>query len=417
MKKKNKQTVKGKINIPLNAFAPIYVNQKALTSPKRFLVLYGGAGSGKSWFAAQKIIYRMLSEKNHVFLCVRKFATDLKESMFNLLKGTIESWGLADLFEFRVSPLEIKCVNGNRIIFKGMDDPEKVKSIFGISGVWIEEASQINPHEFEQLNLRIRGDNLKNYVQYILTFNPVSEHNWLKKRFFDFYDEDAFILKTTYKDNPFLDKQYHKNMEKLKETNLEYYSVYALGDWGVLGHLIYKNYTVKDISIDSSDYEIVYSGLDFGFNDPSAYIRIGIKDDELYIFKEFYKRELTNTELIEEIGKIHPKKDWLICDSAEQDRIKEFKQKGFNRLKGAKKGKGSIKDGIDHIKSHKIYIHPNCTEFIREIQGYTWKQDKDGNIYDEPDKNCSDHLLDAMRYAMELKKKKKEIKVMSGSLY
>jgi phage terminase large subunit len=397
------------INISSKVFAPVYLANNCLADTSRFLLLYGGAGSGKSWFACGKIIYRMLSEDGHTFLGVRKHAVNLKETMYNLIKATIEAWGLESLFEFRLSPLEIRCVNGNRMIFRGTDDVEKLKSIFGITGVWIEEASELSLAEFEQLNLRIRGNNLKHYVQYILSFNPVSEDNWLKLRFFDMHDADATIIKTTYLDNPFLDEQYKRNMEKLKETNPDYYRIYALGDWGSLGSIIYSNYQVKEIPTKASDYPIVYSGLDFGFNDPSAYVRIGIKDNELYVFDELYQTELTNPELIEIIKTKQSLDDWLICDSAEPDRIKEFKKAGFLKAKPAEKGQGSIKFGIDLIKSHKVYIHPRCENFIKEIRSYKYKEDKAGRVYDEP-VDFNNHLMDAMRYAMEMKKQKKKVK-------
>lgn len=398
-----------KINIPIETFNPVYVDNKILNNKNRYLLLYGGAGSGKSYFIAQRFLYRMLTEKKHRFLFCRKVARTLRNSMFSLMIDLINAWNLAKLFTINKSDMLISCINGNSILFVGLDDVEKLKSIAGITGIWIEEASEVSPQDFFQLDLRLRGKT-DHYKQIVLSFNPISETNWIKKEFFDKEVDNCKILKTTYLDNKFIDNDYKKMIDELKHKDEVYYSIYALGNWGVLGNVIYSNYQVKEISQDKSDYEIVYNGMDFGFNDPSTLCKVGIKDNELYIFDELYLRGLTNAEFIEEAKKKVAFDEFIVAESAMPSYIKEFKQAGFKKIRGAKKGPDSIKSGIDKIRSHKVFIHPSCVNFIREINSYAYRKDKDGNFYDEPDSNCEDHLLDALRYAMELKTNKKQIK-------
>lgn len=294
--------------------------------------------------------------------------------------------------------MEITCVNGNQILFAGLDDVEKLKSITGITSIWIEEASEIAEGDFNQLDLRLRGKS-KNYKQITLTFNPISALSWLKSHFFDVVRPNVTKLKTTYLDNQFIDKEYKEMIESLKDKDYVLYQIYALGEWGVLGNLIYTNWVVEDISINDEDYGSTYQGLDFGFNNPSAYIKLGMKDDEIYVLDEFYRSGLTNTELIKELTGQADKWQLITADSAEPDRIAEFKQAGF-KIIGAKKEKGSVETGIDYIKHRRLHIHPNCVNTIKELQSYKYKEDKDGNVYDQP-VDLNNHILDACRYALD----------------
>lgn len=212
------------------AYYPLYKNKK------RYLVLYGGAGSGKSVFAAQKLIKRMLMEKNHKILVVRKVAKTLRNSTFSLLRETIAQWGISEVFEFNKTEMEITCKNGNRILHAGLDDVEKIKSIHGITALWIEEASELTREDFQQLDLRLRGET-GSYKQIILTFNPVAITHWLKK-FID-TGRNVKALKTTYKDNKWIDDAYIQTIEDLKDADPYYYTVYGLGEWGILGKTIF----------------------------------------------------------------------------------------------------------------------------------------------------------------------------------
>lgn len=219
-------------------FYPLYMDHN------RYLVLMGGGGSGKSVFTAQKIILRMLTEKKHRFLVLRKVAKTLRESVYAELKNIIYRWGLGQLFKINKSELLIECANGNQILFAGLDDVEKLKSISGITGVWIEEASEISSEDFRQLDIRLRGQTV-NYKQMMITFNPIDINHWLKKEFFDTKKDNATTIHSTFKDNKFLDAEAIKVLEGFKITDPYYYQVYALGEWGVLGKTIFPKEIVS----------------------------------------------------------------------------------------------------------------------------------------------------------------------------
>src|SRR3972149_2635595 len=236
------------INIDLSNL-PNVVNKiyySLLSNKSRYLVLYGGAGSGKSVFAAQKIVYRILTEDKHKILVVRKVAKTLRESTFSLLRSVIADWGMTELFEINKTDMTITCkLNNNSIIHTGLDDVEKMKSIHGITGIWIEEASELEQEDFQQLDLRLRG-HTKSYKQIILSFNPISILHWLKTIFFDQSKNKTTTLKTTYKDNRFIDQAYTQVLEKMKDEDEYYYTVYALGEWGVVGKTIFNAQKVNE---------------------------------------------------------------------------------------------------------------------------------------------------------------------------
>jgi len=365
---------------------------------KRYLVLYGGAGSGKSNFTAQKIVYRMISEKNHKFLVVRKTEKSIRESARADIIDVIEGMGMGESFTYSTSPtgeMTIVCPNNNKILFRGIDQREKIKSIKGITGGWIEEASELTLDDFTQLDLRIRGSDMKNYVQWVLSFNPISSVHWLKVRFFDNKDPLATVVHTTYKDNRYLDEDYIKILNALKHTNLSYYKIYALGQWGVLEGQIYDKYTIVDSM--PKEHEIHRWGVDFGFNHPMALTEIMIDGNDLYIDEVFYKSNYTTSEMIREVKQTHPHIQKLMgrADSAEPDRIKELNSGGFKTVKAIKK----VVAGIDKVKSYNIFVTKRSTNIINEFDLYAWKLDKENNPLDEPIK-LNDDAMDSIRYAV-----------------
>ena len=379
-----------------DTFLPLLNNQD------RLLLLYGGAGSGKSVFAAQKKLFRVLNEPNSRFLITRKIARTLRNSVFQLFRDLIAQWDLGDYFKVNKSDMEITCANGSQLIFSGLDDVEKIKSITRITGVWIEEASEIEPRDLRQLNLRLRG-HTPGYKQIILTFNPIESEHWLKKNYFDAGPQDGVMVHhSTYLDNRYLDDEYRNELENLKEIDYYYYTVYCLGEWGSLGNVILTRWETKDIPQQARYYDAVSRGVDFGFNHPSACLDVGFRDGDVYIFNEIYERGLTNMEFIERIksqGALKPLEVTTIADSAEPDRIKEFNQQGIP-TEPAVKGPDSVRSGIDWLKSRKIFIHPSCTNTIAEIQGWKYKEDRHGNVLDEP-VPFKDDAMAALRYAIE----------------
>jgi len=368
---------------------------KALNSQHKFLVLYGGAGSGKSVFATQKIIARLMSETPHKFLVIRKVGTTLRNSVWDLFLKIIADEGLDELFETNKSNFEITCkLNGNKVLFKGLDNPEKIKSIADITSIWIEEATELNAEDLDQLELRLRGKT-KNYKQFIITFNPVSAHHWIKKRFFDVVDDNVLTLKSTYLDNPFIDSEYRQTFERLKRDNPNYYKIYALGEWGSLQGIIYPDWdVVKEMP---QFFEDEYIGIDFGYNHAYAVVHVRVKENELYVDELFYKRGYENRAVIEEIEKKYPfvKNLTLFADSARPDLISEWLSSGYNIHKANK----SVFDGINTVKSFKLFITSRSDNIKKELGLYAWREDKDGNLLDEPEK-CNDDAMDAMRYAL-----------------
>lgn len=366
----------------------------------RYLLLMGGRGSGKSNFAAEKIIFRiglsLIRGYKEVFIVCRKTQPSLRKSAFTLLKKYINQWGMSKLVKINKASMSFEFVNGSQILCTGLDDPEKLKSIEGVTSVWLEEPPELSETDFLEVDLVLRGIT-PSYKQIIMSFNP--HLCWIKDRFFDCERLNTTICHTTYKDNRFLDREeYEKILEEIEDQDL--YDIYTLGKWAQLTGLVYKNWEVYEISTYDKDYNFVLLGLDFGFNHPMAFIKIGVKDDDLYIFDEFYECGITIPELIPKIKYKVLRGQYITADCAYPASIKEIADAGIN-IKPSIKGPGSVKDGIEWVRRRKIYIHPLCINTIKEIGSYKYKVDKKtGKLSEDPVKFMDD-LMDAMRYAVE----------------
>ena len=238
MNLKNKKEIVVKISKRVFNKAFIHL----LNCTKRYLILYGGAGSGKSYFIAERYIYKLLNNKMCNLLVVRKTGKSNRDSTFALFKQIISKWKLGQYFKINESDLRIKCLlNGNEIIFAGLDDVEKLKSITFSRGeltdIWIEEASEILESDFNQLDVRLRGKGTQKQI--VISFNPIDINHWLKKRFFDIKKDNVEIMHSTYLNNDFLDEDYKHLLESYKDTDPYYYDVYCLGNWGVLGKTVF----------------------------------------------------------------------------------------------------------------------------------------------------------------------------------
>lgn len=379
---------------------PVY--KKLLDNTNRYLHLYGGAGSGKSVFAAQKIIIRSITEERHKILLVRKVARTIRHSQFSLMKALIYNAGISDYFKINEADLRMSYLqNGNEFLSAGLDDREKLKSIFGITSIWVEEATELDYPDFNQLDLRLRGRG-KNYKQIILTYNPVNSYHWLNTKHF----KDELKFKTTYKDNKYIDEEYINVLNNLKEQDEEYYNIYALGEWGVLKNVIYKPFEL--VNVYPLEFDEVIYGLDFGYNNQTALVEVNIKDNVFYLIELIYECGLTNSDLINKMKSVQIKKgSYIYCDSAEANRIEELKRAGFNVFQADK----SVKDGIDFVKTCKIVSRSENNGINKEVLSYCYKQDKDGNLFDEPIK-FNDHTMDAIRYAIFTHfKKRKEPRI------
>jgi len=378
---------------------PIYIPY--LYNQKRYLILYGGSGAGKSHFACQKILYRTITEEGHRFLIIRKVARTLRRSVFQLFLDYINKWGLTNEFKINKSEMAITFEgNGNMILFAGIDDSEKMKSIERITGVWIEEATELTIEDFEELDRRVRAI-YHTYVQFILTYNPILMSNWTHKRFFENLTKsdkiDITKLRTTYKDNIYIleDKAYIKLLESYKgNTRI----VYTLGQYGKLENAIYMNWEMIDDD-KFPDYDEPIYGLDFGFINPQCLVKLIVDTErkEIYLHEEIYKRHQTIPELVAEMEKLGLKDKRIIADSEAPEKIEELKNYGYYYIEGSLKGKGSVIAGIDYINQYKIYITKSSTNIKKEIEGYQRRKDRDGNVLEEPEKGM-DHAMDAFRY-------------------
>ena len=391
-------------------------------SDKRYIVMKGSAGSGKSVDTAQHYILRLMKDKGRNLVCIRKSDITNRDSTFAELTGAIyRMFGdKADQYwKITQSPLKLTCrANGNQIIFRGMNDEkqrEKLKSITFQKGkltdVWCEEATELTQADLEIIDDRLRGKLPEGqFYQIRLTFNPVNKNHWIKKVFWDIPDQNTLCHHSTYLMNRFVDDAYRQRMERRKLVDPEGYTIYGLGEWGEIGGLILHNWEVKDISQDPVDYDDFAIGQDFGFNHANAILPVGIKDDDIYITKELYEFEKDTSELIElAVKREIDRKKQMWCDSAEPDRIKMWQKAGF-RARGVDKGgsAGSVKAQIDWLKQRKIYVHPSCVNTIKELQQWKWKKDdRTGEYLDEP-VSFQDDAMAALRYSVEGWRKQKK---------
>lgn len=376
----------------------------------RYAACKGSRASKKSKTTALRIIYNMMKYDKSNTLVVRKTYRTLKDSCFTDLKWATRRLEVEHLWEFKYSPLEATYLpTGQKILFRGLDDPLKITSItvdYGfLCWVWLEEAYEITSEkDFDTLDESIRGE-LPPYLwkQWMITFNPWNEHHWLKKRFFDVKnDPDILAITTNYKCNEWLDEADLRLFDNMKEKNPRRYQVAGLGNWGIVDGLVYENWKEEKFTLDQVINCDSVNGIDFGYtNDPAA-VFIGFIDTEnkkIYVWDEIYKKGLSNKRLYEEIENAHYQKKSFTADCAEPKSIDELRGYGL-RVEKSQKGKDSITHGIQYIQDFEIIIHPRCVNFITEIGNYTWDEDRLGNKINRPIDDFN-HLMDAMRYAVE----------------
>lgn len=392
----------------------LYVNDSYipfLNDTTRTQIFYGGSSSGKSFFLSQRCVMDVLKGRN--YLITRNVARTIRSSVFNQITKTILSMGVAKQFNISQSDMTITCVkNRKQILFAGLDDVEKLKSVTPIEGVitdiWMEEATEVAYEAYKQLTKRLRGDTGDNIVKRVIfSFNPVLQTHWIYKEFFGKWDDSKrlyrdkklLILKTTYKDNLYLTQDDIEALES--ETDSYFYNVYTLGNWGVLGNLIFKNWHTEDLSSKIPTFDKIYNGLDFGYAaDPNALVRLHIDNarKKIYVFDELYKAGMHDDELAD-VLKTMIKTQYVTCDCAEPKSIDDLNRRGVRAIP-AKKGPDSINYGIRFLQGYEIIVDIRCQNFKNEIQAYHWAEDKYGNALQKPvDKD--NHLMDALRYATE----------------
>lgn len=387
-------------------------------SKKRFLVCKGGRASKKSTTASLKIICMMMNNSQMNALVVRQFYASHRDSTFNQLLWAIDRLQVSNYWKSSLSPLKlIYKPTGQTILFKGLSDPQSIKSILPRKGflniVWIEEAQQIPTLEnFNTLNMSIRGELPTDvYEHFIITFNPVHEKHWLKKRFFDQSSPNVDTLSTNYLYNEWVGQGLINEFEEMKERNPRLYKVDGLGCWGLTEGLVYENWNIEyfDIveieNLEDIRGNKIYKkiiGMDFGYeHDPTAIIisYVNQKTKELFVAKEHYAIKMRREHITETCKKMGTGRTQIIADN-QPELIASLRQSGLNIIK-AKKPKGSIVEGIQRLHSYKITVHPSCINTIKEFESYVWQNDKtSGDPLNNPvDKN--NHAMDALRYSLQ----------------
>ena len=381
---------------------------------KRYEVYYGGAGSGKSVFIAQKLLIKACREKRKI-LVIRKYGTTLKDSVFQLIMDMLRKWQLLTHCKINLSTYTIILPNGSIFLFKGMDDSEKIKSITDITDIWCEEATELSEDEYTQLDLRLRA--LAANLQLIVSFNPISKANWVYKKWFEDSGprENTMILRTTYKDNRFLPVSYIAALEDKIHSNPTYYKIYALGEFASLDKLIFNNWKIEEFDNASIIGELLI-GLDFGFtNDISALVAsIMVKEEnKIYVFKEWGDTNKTNDELAAIITALGFSKSVIIADAAEPKSIEEIRRKGIWRIRECVKGPDSILHGIQKLQQYQLIIHPSCSGLITELENYSWMKDKKTNEYINKPIDSFNHYIDALRYSIQSVDNRKKLSSIS----
>lgn len=380
-----------------------YVYIPILKDKKRYIFLMWGSGSWKSVFASQKEIIKSFWIKDKI-LCIRKVKDTMKDSVFAELKARISEWNLDKFFNITTSPMRItNKLTGSEFLFRGVDDPEKLKSVEWVARIWIEEATELTKEDFDQIDLRLRG---KNDMQITCSFNPTDAEHFLNTDFrVNGTNEEQTCLNTTYKDNRFIWDEYRKVFDRLYDTNRNFYNIYAEWKRGILEGLVFENWEVaKEIPKDA---ELICYWLDFWYtNDPTALIGIYLFNNELYFDELIYERGLGNWYKTAqdkeksiawrlEILWVDPY-DTIRADSSEPKSIDEIHWYSFN-IKPVKKGADSIKYWINTMLNYKINITARSWNLQKEFKKYVRQKDKNGKPLNTPI-DAFNHWIDAARY-------------------
>lgn len=391
------------ISIKANKVYLPYLNKPQFTQ-----IFFGGSSSGKSYFLAQKVVLDNMNGAN--YLVCRNVATTITKSVFNEVMKSISRMGLSRYYAVNRSNLTITCTLNNRqILFCGLDDSEKIKSITPADDVlhriWIEEATEIKREAYKQLTKRLRGNSAISKCV-ILSFNPILRSHWIYKEFFSMWQDDKrryeddkmTILKTTYKDNIYLTEGDRQQLED--ETDPYYYQVYSLGNFGILGHVIFKNWRVEDLSDRIPHFDNIRCGQDFGWIDPTAMVKAHLDKNrkKIYVFGEVYQQYMKDDELLR-TNRSFFGRHYVTCDCAEPKTIDFLASNGINAI-SAVKGPDSVMRGIRWLQGFEIIIDVRCQNFKNEIEQYHFLEDKNGDAMEKP-VDANNHLMDALRYAFE----------------
>lgn len=365
----------------------------------RWEVYNGSAGSAKSYSITQKLIIRACSEKIRILVTRRTGAT-LRNTCFSLFKDILSKWKIAPYLNIRESDFNIRFPNGSEIIFLGLDEETKLLSLNNIGTIWIEEAFEVPKSIVEQLNLRLRGKNENQQI--IMSFNPISKNHWLYD-FCEINPPSSFkYIHSTYKDNPFLNDEYIKELEELYTRNPAKARIFCEGQWGVDSEgLVIQNWKQEEfdpMELASKGLEHRV-GMDLGWIDKTAIIN-SLYDKEnktIYVYDEFYKSGCQLSELVSAIDKMGLRKSKIYVDAAEPRSIQYFKNEGI-RAEACAKGKDSVKAGLMFLQDNLIVVHPKCINFITELENFSYIKSKTTGEWTEDTTHEWSHAIDACRY-------------------
>ncbi len=382
-------------------------------SRNRYRVLKGGKASKKSTTTALNYIVRMMQHPLANLLVIRAVMDTHRTSTFAQLRWAIERLGVSHLWRATTSPLEMTYLpTGQKILFRGFDNVYKIASTTVNHGhlcwVWVEEAFEIaGEEEFDTFDLSVPRGVIPSplFKQTTLTFNPWSDTHWLKKRFFDRPPDNADVFTADYRCNEFLDDADRAVFERMKRDNPRRYAVAGLGEWGVTEGLIYENWEIADFDPanlpEEWRWKRVY-GLDYGYaNDPTAFIAAAVDPigRRVWVFDEFLQHGLLNRDIADRLHRMGYAGERIRADSAEPKSNEELRREGVHRIVSADKGAGSLLYGIARLQEYRITVHPRCRHTAAELSAYAWARDASGPL-NRP-RGGDDHLMDALRYAME----------------
>ena len=387
------------LNLKKSLFVPKFY-PLLLDYSKRWEFWCGSAGSGKSYTIAQRLIIRCCNEPIRVLVC-RRYATTLRNSCFALFKEVLAKWQLTSYVKIRETDMSIIFPNGSQIIMVGLDTEEKLLSLTNISTIWIEEAYEVEKNKVEQLNLRMRGT--ASNQQLLLSWNPISKNSWLYNFTVEEPPENSIFIHSTYKDNPFLNKEYIAALDEMETRNPAKYRVYGLGEWGVdTEGLVITNWKKEEfdpmeLSAEGLEHR---AGCDLGWIDKTAIIDTLYDRDNktIYVFNEFYKSGCQLSDIAAAIGNMNLMKTKIFVDAAEPRSIQYFKQQGI-RAEACAKGRDSVKAGLMFLQDSLIIVHPSCQNFITELENFSYIKSKVTGEFTEDTTHEWSHAIDACRYA------------------
>lgn len=359
---------------------------------KKIILAQGGTRSGKTFNILIWWIQKLLKEPGKTLSIVRKTLPSLKNSILKDLISVLELYDEYDPSSWHKQEGWVKLSNGSVINWFSSDEPQKLRGSKR-DYLYCNEANELDIEDWRQLIMRTEN-------MITLDFNPSEITSWvyeLENR------EDTYFFKTTWRDNPFLSQSLIDEIERLKDTDENYYRIYSLGERGIPTTLVFNKWNIIDQI--PQGVKLLGRGMDWGYNDPTTLIEVYMNNDELYLNELLYVKNLTMTDIVYKLNELNiDKTDSIWCDSAVPQNIEELRRNRYNAKPVEKK---SILSGLDKIRRHKVFITENSPNILREFQSYKWKTDKNGSLLDVPEDD-NNHTIDPIRYVLEMNLNKRQ---------